>query len=388
MKWFSPFISSLFFFFLLFFSASPILAAPDPSCSSIMGSSFSFSGSFPNPGYMATDYTSQNLPITISGLDPDQSYTLGCFIDNGILSHTQFYTTNFNANGSGQATWQVDNLCFGTTGNAYVRIVKNTGSGSGTACTAKEYTIEQQGAGLSCSVTITDTAGLSGCFAVGDQISWQVNFTDDAGNPFDGQAQITIDGVVGGQVGSQRVYTVTNGAVSGTDTISNNTGNPLSLRAVQPGNPGNTYCTYSTPAQVSLDCTEAERESPPAAEANFDLCNQIPQTPELQDQYEECVSCEDTNEGIWTAVGCIKWEPQTIVRQILRVALSIAGGVALLMILAAGFLFSTSQGDPKRVSEARELISSAVIGLLFIIFSVTILQFIGVSILQIPGFGG
>ena len=50
-------------------------------------------------------------------------------------------------------------------------------------------------------------------------------------------------------------------------------------------------------------------------------------------------------------------------------------------------MFTTSQGDPKRASEARELITSAVLGLVFIIFSVTLLQFIGVTVLHIPGFG-
>jgi len=91
--------------------------------------------------------------------------------------------------------------------------------------------------------------------------------------------------------------------------------------------------------------------------------------------------------GIWTAVGCIKAQPQDIVAQLVQIGLGVAGGIALLMMLAAAFLFSTSQGDPKRTNQARDLLTSAVIGLLFIIFSVTILQFIGVTILRIPDFG-
>jgi hypothetical protein len=70
-----------------------------------------------------------------------------------------------------------------------------------------------------------------------------------------------------------------------------------------------------------------------------------------------------------------------------KLGLGIAGTSALLMILAGGFMLSTSGGDTKRVGEARELITSAVIGLLFIIFSVTLLQFIGVNLFHIPGFG-
>ena len=93
-------------------------------------------------------------------------------------------------------------------------------------------------------------------------------------------------------------------------------------------------------------------------------------------------------EGIWTAIGCIKRDPTEIVQNLLRVGLGMGGGVALLMILAAGFLFSISQGDPKRTGQAKELVTAAVSGLLFIIFSVVILQFIGYTVLQIPGFGG
>ena len=80
--------------------------------------------------------------------------------------------------------------------------------------------------------------------------------------------------------------------------------------------------------------------------------------------------------------------PEQIAGELIRLGLSIGGGIGLLMILGAGFIFSTSQGDPKRVGDAKDLMTAAVTGLLFIIFSVTILQFIGFSVLQIPGFGG
>lgn len=118
----------------------------------------------------------------------------------------------------------------------------------------------------------------------------------------------------------------------------------------------------------------------------FALCKQlVPGT----EPFEQCTTCLDQSPpGIWTAVGCIQGDAKTIVSTVMQIGLGIAGGVGIIMIMAAGFLFSTSQGDPKRLSEAKELMSSAIIGLLFIIFSVTILQFIGVSILRIPGFGG
>lgn len=125
--------------------------------------------------------------------------------------------------------------------------------------------------------------------------------------------------------------------------------------------------------------------SPPATASgyvNFQVCNQVRGNDKVQ-----CNNCFDS-EGIWTAIGCIPFKNTvTMVRALLTVGLGVGGGVVVLMILAGSFILSTSQGDPKRVDEAKGMITSAVMGLVFVIFSITILRFIGVRILQIPGFG-
>lgn len=137
---------------------------------------------------------------------------------------------------------------------------------------------------------------------------------------------------------------------------------------------------------VGEDCDDEYDETP------FELCRQAGEA-----NFEKCNTCF-TGGGIWTAVGCIPYtnnpdNPDAtqsvtlMLRSFITIGLGIAGGVVVLMVLAGSFLLSTSQGDPKRVDEGKSLISSAVIGILFIIFSVSILRFIGVDILQIPGFG-
>ncbi|OGJ38034.1 MAG: hypothetical protein A2383_00330 [Candidatus Pacebacteria bacterium RIFOXYB1_FULL_39_46] len=114
----------------------------------------------------------------------------------------------------------------------------------------------------------------------------------------------------------------------------------------------------------------------------FELCNQVTEA----DQ-EKCLECID-KPGVWTAIGCIPTDPQGIIKTMVQLGLSIGGGLTLLLILVGAFRFSVSSGDSKQVEEAKEQITSAVIGLLFIIFSITLLRFIGVQFLQIPGFGG
>lgn len=148
------------------------------------------------------------------------------------------------------------------------------------------------------------------------------------------------------------------------------------------------------PAENS--CHEEPTELPVGGETStqnpFSLCNQIPEN--LSTQKADCISCtegsEDAeeNQGVWTAIGCIKRDAGSIMEKLITVGLGISGGVALLTFLAAGFIYSTSQGDPKAYGKAKEMMTASIVGILFVIFSVTILQFIGYEILKIPGFGG
>ena len=132
-----------------------------------------------------------------------------------------------------------------------------------------------------------------------------------------------------------------------------------------------------------------------ATQIPFRICDQIKNDPNSSapsSAYQKCLDCmggSDSTEvkGVWTAVGCIKTEPQSIITTVIKIGLSVAGGAALLMILAASFIISTSAGDAKKFTEGKEMISNAVIGLVFIILSITVLQFIGVTLFHIPGFG-
>ncbi|HWA52314.1 MAG TPA: hypothetical protein VG895_04625 [Patescibacteria group bacterium] len=90
--------------------------------------------------------------------------------------------------------------------------------------------------------------------------------------------------------------------------------------------------------------------------------------------------------GINTAVGCIPIDNQSdLIGFFLRWAIGIGGGIAFLLILFAGFQIMTSRGDPNRLKAGQELMTSAIAGLLLLIFSVIILRIIGVDILQIKG---
>lgn len=136
---------------------------------------------------------------------------------------------------------------------------------------------------------------------------------------------------------------------------------------------------YGDESSCQENCVEPTDDGDPSSgTVDTSLCGQVPGAIRGQ-----CTSCE----GVWTAIGCVPTDPQPMIRVFVGLGLSIGGGVALISIIAAGFIFSTSQGDPQKAASAKELMTSAIIGLLFVIFSITILRFIAADLIQIPGFG-
>ena len=98
--------------------------------------------------------------------------------------------------------------------------------------------------------------------------------------------------------------------------------------------------------------------------------------------------CDLNAKSCPTAFGDISTDPAGFISRVFGILLSLAGGIALLLIIISGYRLMASQGNPEKVQAAREQLTSAIVGLLFIIFSLAILTIVGVDILRIPGFGG
>ncbi|MGA3291641.1 MAG: pilin [Candidatus Microgenomates bacterium] len=92
--------------------------------------------------------------------------------------------------------------------------------------------------------------------------------------------------------------------------------------------------------------------------------------------------------GIQTAIGCIPISDSgSLLSFILKWAIGIGGGIAFLLMLYAGFMIMTASGDPERLKAGQELLTSAIAGLILLIFSIFILKFIGIDILGLGSFG-
>lgn len=94
----------------------------------------------------------------------------------------------------------------------------------------------------------------------------------------------------------------------------------------------------------------------------------------------------DANTGVPTGLGCIPTQPDNLVRWILKYAILMGGGIAFLLSVWGGITILLAAGNPEKINEGKEIIGSAITGLMFIILSVFLLRLIGFDILKLPGF--
>lgn len=91
-----------------------------------------------------------------------------------------------------------------------------------------------------------------------------------------------------------------------------------------------------------------------------------------------------TTESIDTAIGCIPvGNLSDFAGFFLKWGVGIGGGIAFILIIISGFMIMTASGNPERLQAGKELMTSAIMGLIMLIFSVFLLKIIGVDILQL-----
>lgn len=97
----------------------------------------------------------------------------------------------------------------------------------------------------------------------------------------------------------------------------------------------------------------------------------------------------------YTVIGCIRSDlgsfqqegaAASVVQRLLDVIFGIVGGLAFLYLIYGSFVVLTSQAEPERLNYGKRLIYGAIIGLVFSLLSVFIVNFLASGILKIPGF--
>lgn len=88
-----------------------------------------------------------------------------------------------------------------------------------------------------------------------------------------------------------------------------------------------------------------------------------------------------------TPLGDIPTDPGEFARWLLNFGIGLGALLAVLFVIIGGYGVATSSGDPEKLTKAKQTITAAVAGLVFLLLSTLILNIIGGEIIGIPFFG-
>jgi len=180
--------------------------------------------------------------------------------------------------------------------------------------------------------------------------------------------------------------------------------------------------SFSRPV-FALDCTSGEcatcdrcgycwqqppAPTPPTIPQNWDSCRKclypnvgdVPATSNEtlrlatdQKPFED-VAPTTVPGNFYTDIGCVKTGGFTkansagaVAQVVLNLIFSISGGIAFLYILFGAFQVATSQNNPEKLNYGKRLVVGAIVGLIFSLSAVFLVNLIATQILKIPGFG-
>jgi len=146
---------------------------------------------------------------------------------------------------------------------------------------------------------------------------------------------------------------------------------------------------FPTPGKINRYCCDTQKDCEDTKAGIKEDIGQELKTPAANADTNAYL-CGNDGKGINTAIGCIPVltdSPNEFLSSILSWAVGVGSGIAFLLMLYAGFMVMTASGNPERLKAGQELLTSAIAGLILLIFSVFILKFIGVDILGLDAFG-
>jgi len=124
-------------------------------------------------------------------------------------------------------------------------------------------------------------------------------------------------------------------------------------------------------------------------------CNRFATPPAPSPQsWDECNLClyeADNTEKLksyYTIAGCIDTNTGAFVKKIISIVVGVSGGLAFLSFLYGSGMVLVSSGNPERIKSGKDILTSSLLGIILIVFSILILKIVGYDILKIPWLGG
>ncbi len=150
--------------------------------------------------------------------------------------------------------------------------------------------------------------------------------------------------------------------------------------------PGNTYHVVIRHNPIGDDFVGCES---PGGNKTYSECrDEINNQKAAAQLFGENPCGTGTTNECQTGLGSISTDPSGFANRILSIAIGLGGGIALILMVIGSIRVLTSSGDQQKLNGGRDQIVAAIAGLLFLIFSIIILRFIGLEILKgVPGIG-
>lgn len=95
------------------------------------------------------------------------------------------------------------------------------------------------------------------------------------------------------------------------------------------------------------------------------------------------IGCVQTNFGSFQTEGAAA----SVIQVFLDLLFKIIGGVALVYFIYGVFVIMTSQANPERLNYGKRIALGAIVGLIFSLTSVFLVNLLANNILRLPGFG-
>src|SRR3989339_788363 len=83
-----------------------------------------------------------------------------------------------------------------------------------------------------------------------------------------------------------------------------------------------------------------------------------------------------TQESIRTATGLGNQDPRTIAASVINIILGFLGIIAVVLIIAGGFMWMTAAGNDEKIGTARKIMTAGVIGLVILLAAFGIARFV------------
>lgn len=106
-----------------------------------------------------------------------------------------------------------------------------------------------------------------------------------------------------------------------------------------------------------------------------------PNNPDIENERLSCVKCAQKS-GYWSSFGCVPLNlGELISKVILNVGIGLGGFVSILCVTLNAIRLQLSRGDSSKIQSVRENMTSCILGLVLILFSVFILRIVDITVL-------